>query len=236
MYYIALSLVEFPMMLFSKVVAPVLLPAFSETQTDSQKVGDIVLFLTRVLIVFGMPVVVFIIICAEPILGVTYGSQYEAAAIPFGILSVAILARMLSVPIASILLALGQPHVLRRFVGLRALILVVIIYPNVVWFGLSGAAVSVLLAYVIVLCIQVFYYMPKVIVLRLGDYATCWLQGLLTSVVWIGTFILLRSFAGATTWMNLIMAVLSCLSAWAVGLYLFRYYGSVNTNREVVRL
>jgi O-antigen/teichoic acid export membrane protein len=172
-----------------------------------------------------MPVVMFMIICAKPILGVMYGLQYEAVAIPFGILSVAILVRMLSVPIASILLALGQPHILRRFVGFRALILVVIIYPNIVWFGLSGAAMSILLAYIIVLCIQVFYYMPKIIILRLGDYAACWLQGLLTSVVWIGTFILLRFFAGATTWMNLTIAALSCLSAWAVGLFLFRYSG-----------
>lgn len=225
LYQIPLPLVELPMTLFSRIVAPVLLPAFSEKQTDKQKVGDIVLFLTRVVTIFGMPVVMFMIICAKPILGVMYGSQYEAVAIPFGILSVAILVRMMSVPIASVLLALGQPHMLRRFVGLRALILVVIIYPNIVWFGWSGAAMSVLLAYVIVLCIQVFYYMPKVIILRLGDYATCWLQGLLTSVVWIGTFILLRFFAGATTWMNLTMAALSCLIAWAVGLYLFRYCG-----------
>jgi O-antigen/teichoic acid export membrane protein len=236
MYHLALLLVERPMTLYSRIVAPVLLPAFSEKQSDTQKVGDIVLFLTRVITVFGMPIVMFMIICAEPILRVIYVPQYAAVAVPFGILSVAILVRMQSVPIASIFLALGQPHILRRFVGLRALILVVIIYPNIVWFGLSGAAMSVLLAYIIVLCIQVFYYMPKIIVLRLGDYATCWLQGLLTSVVWIGTFILLRFFAGPTTWMNLTIAALSCLSAWAVGLFLFRYCGSVNKNQEAVRL
>jgi O-antigen/teichoic acid export membrane protein len=184
-----------------------------------------------------MPVMMFMIICAKPILWMMYGSQYTAVAIPFSILSVAILMRVQAVPIAQILLALGQPHIHRRFVGLRAFILLIIIYPSIVWFGLSGAAMSVLLAYLIVLLIQIFYYYTrKKIVFRLGDYATCWLQGLLTSFVWLGTFILFRFFVGGTTWVNLTIAGLSCLSAWAVGLLLFMYYRSVNTKENSFHL
>jgi O-antigen/teichoic acid export membrane protein len=78
-------------------------------------------------------------------------------------------------------MAVGQPHFQRRFTSLRAAIIVGLIYPAVVHFGLLGAAVVVVLGNFIALFIQVLWS-RRVIDLKFSSYIRCFIPGVLLAL------------------------------------------------------
>lgn len=174
MYALALSLAMQPTGVFGQTISRVLLPAFAEKQDDPKSLRHAMLKLIRATVVLGVPLVAIAAIFAGSILSVVYGPRYAAVAVPFGILCAAQLFRMQACILAQIFLATGQPHLQRRHVILLAALMIGLIYPGVVLFGLAGAAGVILLSNTIALCAQIIW-MGKVIDLRFKEFVFCWL-------------------------------------------------------------
>lgn len=181
LYYLAVSLVQLPIELFSRIIAPVLLPAFAEKQDDKNSLSRAVLQITRWIALMSIPVVTLMACCASGILLLVYGPKYVAVGIPFGILSLHILARNEAAVLSTTYLAVGQPHLHRRFVALRAVIIVGLIYPAVVYYGLMGAAAVVVLGNFTALLMQVFWC-QRIIDLKFGDYIRSYIPGALLTL------------------------------------------------------
>jgi len=181
MYGMALVLAWAPQDLFGRIVNPLLLPAFAEKQDDKETLCRSVLKITKVTALFGIPLTALAIICGKTILSVVYIPEYSLVAVPFGMLCIYSLLLVQGTILVSLVFAVGQPEKNRIFVGLRALILAVLIYPGIKFFGLTGAAVVLLLASFIALCLQVTI-LRKIIGLRFYDYAISWLPGLAMAV------------------------------------------------------
>ncbi|MBA7646896.1 Lipopolysaccharide biosynthesis protein WzxC [subsurface metagenome] len=174
MYALALALAQQPAGMFSQTIGRVLLPAFAKKQDDKQSICRAALKMIRATVVFGVPLIAFAAIFAGPILSVVYGSRYAAVAVPFGILCASMLFRVQGSILATIFLATGQPHLHRRFVTLLVALIIVLIYPGVVLFGLAGAAGVLLLANATAVFMQVIW-MREQIGLRFEEYVFCWL-------------------------------------------------------------
>jgi len=157
MYFLALSFAQLPIMLFSRMVSPVLLPVFSLKQDDSDSLRQAGLYLTKLVAIFGLQVIAFVMISAEDILSLAYGRKYAAVAIPFSILFAQALTRVEAVVFTSIYMGLGKPHLHRRFVTLRAIIVVTLMYPAALYLGLAGAAIVVFLGNLTALLAQVLW-------------------------------------------------------------------------------
>jgi len=181
MYYLAMTLVLLPVMLFGRVVSPVLLPAFSEKQDDREALRRVLLWVTKTTAVFTLPLVAFMASCADGILSLAYGSQYTAVTVPFTLLCLLIVFRTQAPIFKSVYFAVGQPRLERRFVVLRAAIIVVLIYPAIVHFGLLGAAVVVVLGNSIGLLMQIFWA-RSIVDLEFRAYARCYLPGLMLAL------------------------------------------------------
>jgi O-antigen/teichoic acid export membrane protein len=181
MYGMALVLARAPQDLFGRIISPILLPAFAEKQDDRKALCRAILRITKVIMLFAVPLVILAIIYGRNILSLVYGAQYSAVAAPFGLLCIYVLLIIQGMILGSVFFGLGQPEKHRLFVGSSAIILIILIYPAIKIFGLTGAASALLLANFIALCLQVIV-IHKTIGLRFYDYAISWLPGLAMAV------------------------------------------------------
>lgn len=181
MYSLAATLAYTPVEWFTHIINPVLLPAFAQKQDNRKSLCRAVLKVTRTTAIFGVPLIAFLAVCASSILLVVYGHIYVAVAAPFAVLCLNILLRTQGVVLFSTYLAVGQPALHRRFVLLRSLLLVGLIYPAILYFGLLGAASAVFVSGFIAFVMQVFWC-RRIIDLKFSGYASSYVPGLLLSL------------------------------------------------------
>jgi len=221
LYWLGLQLALQTSTIFTKVIYPVLLPAFAEKQDDKQFLCRAIMKVTIYTAVFGMPIVTFLAVCAKPVLSIVYGLRYATVAMPFALLCIYVLFRTQASILSQVYFAIGKPHLHRRFLALRLAILAILIYPSIVLFGLVGAAAVVLLANFVGLCMQVIW-MKKPIGLRFGEYARCWIPGLGLAAIVLGTVALLRFFKDGSLFLNIVVGGLVCSAACIIGLLSLR--------------
>lgn len=184
-YSMALALAQIPFELFSRVVNPILLPVFARKQDDIASLRNGVLKMTRSTAFFGMPLVVYASVCSDYFLSLFYDPLYAAAAAAFILMCIYLLIRGQGNILGQVYMAMGKPHMHRRFVALRAVIIFAAIYPGIKYFGISGAAGVMLLANFCALAMQVVWLRAP-IGLGFSGYFTSWLVGLgLSGIVFI---------------------------------------------------
>ncbi len=193
LYSYAALLSYIPVDLYIRTIAPVVLSAFSEKQDDKNALCRGVLRTTRWTACFVIPLVAFMVCCASELLLLAYGPKYVAMAIPFAVLCLQIVARNQAVSLAGIYLAVGQPHLQRRFAMIRAVVIIGLMYPAAVRFGPLGAAVVIVLSNIVSLFMQVFKA-REVIDLELSRYVRSYIPGLLLALPIIMTAGLLWVF------------------------------------------
>ncbi|MFH1717494.1 MAG: oligosaccharide flippase family protein [Planctomycetota bacterium] len=190
-YYYSALLAYMPIDLHMRIISPVLLPAFSDKQDNEPALCRGLLQTTRWTAFLVLPLIAFMICCAGEILSLAYGSKYVAMAVPFSLLCGQILARNQSVILAGLYLAIGLPHLQRRFAAIRALAIIGLVYPAAVHFGAVGTAAAVLLSGLAILLMQVLAA-RRAIGLKLHEYASSYLPGLLLSLPVMAAVGLLR--------------------------------------------
>jgi len=145
-YSMAISLSNLPVMMLTQFLDKVGMPALSAIQDDKDRLNHAMMKITYFLALAGFPLVAFIWVHGGAILSVVYGNAYAAAAMPFAIISLSMLLRMMSVPMAQVYFVTGRPGLHRNFTVLRAVIILSLFYPFIRWMGLTGAALSGLVA------------------------------------------------------------------------------------------
>lgn len=193
LYSYTVILSRFPILLYTKVISPVLLPAFSKKQDDKYALVWGILCVSRWTIFMCLTLVAYLFCCSSEILFYVYGPQYAAMAVPFGIMSVEILTRNLAIVLAGLYFAKGMPHLHRRFVFLRALAIIIFIYHVSAHYGVLGASILIVLSNIFVLLMQIFGC-RKLVGLGFSRYIRTFIPGLIFTVPIILTFDLLWLF------------------------------------------
>jgi len=183
----AALLSNIPIELYARTIAPVVLPAFSEKQDDKKALCRGVLRTTQWTAIFVIPLAAFMVCCASELLFFAYGPKYVAMAIPLVVLSLKMVLQNQAVALAGLYLAIGQPHLQRRFAIIRAIVIIGLIYPVSVRFGPLGTAVVIVFSNLIVLLMQAFKA-RKVINLEVSRYVRSYIPGLLLALPVIMTF------------------------------------------------
>ncbi|MBN1764005.1 MAG: oligosaccharide flippase family protein [Sedimentisphaerales bacterium] len=220
MYSQAKFLAQIPRQLFSKVINPVLLPAFSAKQDDKAALCKGLIIMTRTTAIISFPVAVFVLTCSKEILSIAFGPDYASINIAFDLLFLYILVRTKSFYFVSILLSLGLPNYVRRFVGLRALLTLLLIYPAIKYFSIEGAAGVLLVANLITLLSQVIQ-MRTLIALTFSEYLSAFIAGVFSSIFVIVAAILIFLFDWSPL-INTIALGFICFLACCAGLYSIR--------------
>ena len=219
LYSLAVLFAYIPTDLYLRIIGPVLLPAFSEVQDDKRALYRGLLRTTRYTAFLVVPLVAFMACGSRELLGIVYESQYVIMAVPFAILCLLILVRCESLIFVGMYLAVGKPHLQRRFAMIRAAIIIVFIYPAAVHFGPIGVVVVVVLSNFSVLLLQVIVA-RKMFDLELSCYVRSYIPGLLLALPIIMTFSLLWLFGMDSPVLVLAIGISVLITAVIAGLYI----------------
>ncbi len=142
LYSMAVNMAWLPFRFITVILGRIMMPAFSENQKDSKLINRWILKTTALIMFCGIPLFFLALFYGREILSIIYGVQYGAVAVPFAVIFLTAMMRTCSVPIASVYLATGKPEMHRLFTGVRAVLILAIIYPAAKYMGLAGAALA----------------------------------------------------------------------------------------------
>ncbi|MBN2590383.1 MAG: oligosaccharide flippase family protein [Sedimentisphaerales bacterium] len=190
LYALAVQLVSIPLNFFNKVINPVILPGFAKKQDDRAALNKAVLNISKMVGIVMLPLVIYMMSCSSGLLYFLWGPQYVDATIPCVLLSLLIIVRTQGPVLSSVYMAVGQPHLQRRFVILMTSLIVIFIYPAIIHYGLIGAAATAVLSNYIAMFMQIFWC-KRIIPLNFYDYIKCYIPGLLMAFAPVITVLLL---------------------------------------------
>lgn len=217
LYHYATLLCFIPNDLYIRTIAPVILPAFSEKQDDKRALCRGVLRTAGLTAILVVPLAAFMACNAGKLLLLAYGQKYATMAIPLAVLCLQIVVRNQAVCLTGIYLAIGQPHLQRRFAAIRALTIIGLMYPASVHFGPLGAVIVIVLSNSIVLLMQVLKA-RKVIGMNVRQYTRSYANGLWMALPIMMTAGLLRVFRVDSTLIVLTISVFVFIATFAVSL------------------
>lgn len=219
LYGMASTLANAPSDLLAGIINPVLLPAFAEKQDDKKALCKAVLQIAKYIALLVIPPAALVVICSGTVLTIVYGAEYSAVAVPFGLLCVYIVLLIQGAVFTNMFFGIGQPSKNRTYVGLRALVLVALIYPGIKLFGLTGAAAVLVIASFIALCVQlsVIY---KTIGLNILNYALSWLPGLILAIPVSAVVVIVRNLKPDSPAVYFTVGLLSWMVFCGLGLLL----------------
>lgn len=148
-YTIAVYLIQVPTSFLIGVISQTLIPSFARIQEDYSRINRILVRATSVLLILGMPALIFVILSSRSLLSLLYGSRYAAASLPLMIAALVAIVNLMNNLITMIFYATGRPQLHRRCVLIMALLMIATIYPAVQHFGLAGGQLAALVAIVV---------------------------------------------------------------------------------------
>ncbi len=218
LYTLAIALAAFPLTLFSKVVQPLVVPILATFQDDHAGMRAGVLRLSRLVWSFGLPLTTVMSIASPPLLALIYGPPFAEAALAFSLYSAFCIVYMASMVTFSVYLAIARPGLQRRFTLVRAAIVVVALYPLSVLWGSPGAALTLLVAMLVAMAVQLVN-LRKVIGLPVAAYLATMRPGLLASVFVAIPTALLVLVAPTPGWADVLLSAALGAATWAVLLF-----------------
>jgi PST family polysaccharide transporter/lipopolysaccharide exporter len=219
-YSLAVSLAQTPFGLFGPLVGQVVGPVFSQIQSEYERANKIILAITSVVALVGLPLLFCGALYGGSLLRVLYGGSYARASLPFALAFGTAMLQIVSVPVVSFYFMTGRPSLHRFFTLIRVALIIILIYPAVRWFGPAGATGAALVSMAVAFIFQIGR-LRQITNLGLWQYARVFLPPLAGSVcvlvVWVATHKLFPSQPVA----NLLLAAIGCLLAYMFALGVF---------------
>lgn len=213
LYTMAIYLVQTPTNFIMNMLGQTLMPAFSQIQGDAKRTNRILIQVSSVIAMLGLPALAFVLYCGRSLLTLAYGPRYGALTGALGLASCVALVNLLNGQITTVFYARGFPHLHRRAVAVMATAMVVVIYPLAKWLGPLGGQVACLLAVVVGYLLQVAR-VQKLTSLDLVPYwKGLWISGLASLTV-VAVGLSMRPFAVlARPGVNIAIGIAGCLLA-----------------------
>lgn len=220
LYSMAIALATFPLMVFSKVIQPLVVPIYSTVQDSPQDLQRKVSQLSRLVWMFGLPMATIMAAFAQPLLVLVYGRpEFSEVAAAFGIYAFFVVVYMASMVSFSVYLAIGQPERQRLVTIVRALLVVATIYPLSLMLGPTGAALSLLASLVVAMCVQLFI-LRRVVGLPIRTYLATTRNGLIAAVVVAVPSVAIQWHFALTNLAALASAAVIGIATWGVSILL----------------
>ena len=149
LYSMAVALACAPLQLIGAIFNEIAMPAFSKIQSDMNRINSSIVKSVSLIALGGVPILFFVSLYGKSILSMIYGYEYAMVSLPFAIIFCNELLKTISMPFATLFFAIGHPELHRLFTGVRAILLLVLIYPAVKYYGITGAALSIFVSMVV---------------------------------------------------------------------------------------
>jgi len=204
----------------AQIINPVLTAAIAEKQDDMPALRDAILRLTKLGAILLMPALFVSILFSSAILSLVFGSEYSVVGVPFSLFCINGVFLVQGTPFVSLYFGIGEPSRNRTFLGVRAVVLLLMIYPGIKLLGLSGAATAVLVGSIVALCMQV-RAACRTLDLSVWDYLKCWIAGLLWAVPVPVLFLVLHAVWPSREILHVVVAGLGSVTFALAGAFRF---------------
>lgn len=225
LYTMAIYLVQTPTSFVMNLLGQTMLPTYSRIQEDRTRTSRVLIQVTSVLMLIGMPVVIFVFFCGHSLLTVLYGSRYAAAVGPLIVASFVALLNAANGQVTIVFYARGLPQLHRRCVLMTATAMIVLIYPMVKSLGFVGGQVAALMAISVGFLFQVVR-MRDIAALDLAQYSKPFAVfggiSLIAALVGFGTHTIAAARQPVP---NLLIGITTCAIACSLGLLVFSRTG-----------
>ncbi len=191
MYVLVRALADIPQTLLTKIIQPILLPAFSTIQDEKYRLQTSLKFIFNVVFMLGLPTLSIVFLFSGDILTIVYGKSYVEVSFAFSLLCVYSLFFVFTSISAQSFYAIGRPDVHRNSSFIRTFIFLIIIYHSVLTLGLNGAASARVLV-IISLTLMHAAYGRKLLGISLNEYLQCFWRGFRLSLIVILPVLLLK--------------------------------------------
>lgn len=208
LYSMALTLARVPSALGGMLV-DLLMPAFAQMQREPARLCRGLLKITNLISLAALPGLALACVWGDALLRVAYGEKYRAVSGVFSVLFANEIMITTNIPLAATFIALGRPELLRRFSLVRALVVVVLVYPLIKAFGLIGASMAPLIAMLTAFSLQLVE-VRQLVGLDLALYRRIWYRAAAVAVpTGLISFLVHRFFSEASA-SAAITAAVSC--------------------------
>jgi O-antigen/teichoic acid export membrane protein len=214
LYSMATAIAHLPLQFMGRIIAPVIMPAFTEIQADKARINATILKVTAIITFLMVPLLVCAILYGKNLLLLAYGPQYSKAAVPFAIILGTSVLQTICVPVVTFYLAIGRPALHRLFAAIRTALIVALIYPATKHFGLIGAAGAGLIAMSFGYLFQVMW-MHEIIQLDLRKYGLIFLRALAVSSCIVVLWFFTHNLFPSRPLLNVLPGAAGCLLAYA---------------------
>jgi len=142
-YAVAFAIVQMATTQLAKVAAGIMMPAYSKLQTDIPKLRNAYLRTLGLVMFAVLPASLGLVLVAEPLVRVVYGEKWLLAAAPLQLLAMFGLFRSMAAFTGYLFEGIGQPKVAFTMAGVRLAVLLPLIVPAAMYYGLPGVAITV---------------------------------------------------------------------------------------------
>jgi O-antigen/teichoic acid export membrane protein len=148
-YALAIYLVQTPTTFLMNLLGQTLLPTHAQIQADTERMNRILLQVTSLIILLGLPALGFVFFCGDSLLTIAYGEPYSAAVVPLVVASFVSLINVANGQITIAFYAKGLPQLHRYSVTLMAATMIALTYPLAKLLGVAGGQVACLIAVIV---------------------------------------------------------------------------------------
>jgi O-antigen/teichoic acid export membrane protein len=142
-YAVASTIAQLLTTQLAKVAAGVMMPAYSKLQSDIPALRNAYLRTLGLVMFAVLPASLGLVLIAEPLVRVVYGEKWLLAAVPLQLLAVFGLFRSMAAFTGYLFEGIGQPKVAFTMAGVRLAVLLPLIVPAALYYGLAGVAITV---------------------------------------------------------------------------------------------
>ena len=148
LYTMAIYLVQTPTNLIMNTLGQALLPAYSQIQGDTGRTNRILIRVTSMIALLGLPALALVVICGRSLLTLVYGPRYGAAVVPLMLAGCVAVFNLANGQLTMVFYARGLPQLHRRCVIISATVVSVLVYPASKWLGFAGGQLACVIAIV----------------------------------------------------------------------------------------
>ena len=153
-YSMAVYLAQAPAAFLLNYQAQILLPVFSQVQTESERTNSLLRKGASLLFFFVAPALVFIALSGRALLSLLYGTAYAVGFWAFLVAAMVAAINVANAQLTTAFYAAGKPQLHRLCVAIMAVVMLVVIYPASRWGGMVGAQLCALLAMIVGYAVQ----------------------------------------------------------------------------------
>jgi len=206
------------------VLPEVLLSAYSKSNNDIKKIRKSFLKVVKYNSLIIIPASIGFMTIADYFINVVLGAKWLPAYEPLMILSVLGLLRGMQSSGGSIFYALNKPETSTILQGITLALLIITIYPLVLWHGLTGAATAITFSFLISFIIQQFLIV-KALNISINQLFLIWVKPFIASLFFCIIILFIKPYLTQSLF-SLLLLISSGILLYILGLrFLFKKQG-----------